>query len=736
MAGIVFPRSRPVPKFNLVLLIHGHQPVGNFDAIFEQTYQRSYLPFVDCLTRHPGVRMGLHYTGPLLEWFEQHHPEFLDKLRELVSRKQVDLVGGGFYEPILVSIPPEDQIEQIHRMRDYLDEKFGVKPAGAWLAERVWEPQVPSILASAGVHYTLVDDAHFLASGFELDQLHGDYVAEDRGKTVRVFPGLKALRYLLPFGSIDESLRFLGEAALRHPGGMAAMGDDCEKFGGWPSTYDHCYRDGWVDRFFSALESSHEWLVATPPMEYLAAHAPLGRADLPTASYSEMMEWVLPTIARNQFQAATHEFGNRPEVMRFLRGGPWRAFFTKYAEANLLHKKMLRVSEQLHRLKSPRLTPEKRAKLARARMHLLRAQCNDAYWHGVFGGLYAPHLRTEPWRELVRAETLAGEITPSRRGTLRTERSDFDADGNDEIYVTSSRLAALVRPSDGGTLGALDCSTTSVTLINSLQRRVETYHSRLREASHGCSGRVASIHDQVRAKEQGLERFLQYDRWPRNAFRLLLFSAGKTFDDYREIRLDENAGLAGAAYTILESRPSSVSLECVAPLVATPLGAASPELVRCSKTFSFVHAGDGYSVRCATHLNSENAIPYKGMVGVEIVLNFLAPDIADRYFETAAGRHPLRWAAAVATPEAAAACLRIVDEWQNIAATIEAPSAAQVWVAPIETVSESEEGFERVYQGSQIMFLWPVDLAAGSDWNGEATLHIEPARLITSRSQT
>jgi alpha-amylase len=719
-------------KFNLVLLIHGHQPVGNFDAVFEQTYQRSYLPFVDCLTRHPGARMGLHFTGPLLEWFELRHPEFLERLRELASRKQVELVGGGFYEPILVSIPPDDQIEQIHRMRDYLGEKFGEKPSGAWLAERVWEPQVPSILAAAGVTYTLVDDVHFLASGFELDQLHGDYVAEDRGKIVRLLPGLKALRYLLPFGSIEDSLRFLGEAAQRHPGGMAAMGDDCEKFGAWPNTYDHCYRDGWVDRFFSAIEAAHDWLVATPPVEYLATHAPLGRADLPTASYSEMMEWVLPSAARNQFQAVTHEFSGRPEVMRFLRGGPWRGFFTKYAESNLLHKKMLHASEELRRLKSVRLTPEKRAKLARAHTHVLRAQCNDAYWHGVFGGLYAPHLRTEPWRELVRAETLAAEIAPARRGTVCAERSDFDADGNDEIYVTSSRLAALVRPSDGGTICALDYRTTSVTLINSLQRRVETYHSRLREASQAQPGLVASIHDMVRAKEPGLENFLQYDRWPRNAFRLLLFSAAKTFDDYREVRLEENAALAGAPYAILESRPGSVSLACEAPLTGGIAGGASPWLVRCTKTYSFAHQKTGYAIRCATHLNSENASPYHGQVGVEIVLNFLAPDEANRYFETSAGRHPLRWSAATPTLDAGAARLRVVDEWQNVAATIEAPGAAQVWVAPIETVSESEEGFERVYQGSQILFLWPVDLAAGAGWDGEVTLRVEPVRPVTA----
>ncbi len=492
-----------MPRFHLVLLIHGHQPVGNFDGVFEQVYQRSYLPFVECLTRHPAVRMGLHYTGPLLEWCEQHHPEFFDQLRELIARHQVELVGGGFYEPILVSIPPEDQLEQLHRMRDYLARTFGITPAGAWLAERVWEPQLPYALASAGVKYTLVDEVHFQAAGFELDQLHGDYVCEDRGRTVRVVPGLKELRYLLPFRSVEDGVGFLRACADRHPGGMAAMGDDCEKFGAWPNTYDHCYRDGWLDRFFTALEAASDWLATTPPGEYIATHAPLGRADLPTASYMEMMEWVLPTAARHEFEAVSREFAARPDVLRFLRGGSWRGFFTKSSESNLLNKKMLHVSDELRELGSRR-QGKNLAKLARARTHLLRAQCNDAYWHGVFGGLYAPHLRTELWRELVQAETLAEEVASRREGAVRIERTDFDADGVEELYVTTHRMAALLRPADGGTLAALDFRPTGVTLINSMQRRPEAYHARLREASHADGDRVATIHDRTRSKEEGL----------------------------------------------------------------------------------------------------------------------------------------------------------------------------------------------------------------------------------------
>ena len=718
------PAEWTVATFHLVLLIHAHQPVGNFDSVVEQIYQQSYLPFIEQLERHPAVRLGLHYSGCLLEWLEEHHPEYLVRLRQLVVRRQVEMVGGGYYEPILISIPSHDQTEQLRRLNDYLARHFGEAPTGAWLTERVWEPQLPSVLASAELTYTLVDDLHFLAAGFELDQLHGAFIAEDGGHALRVLPSLKALRYLLPFGLPEETIRFLRERAVRQPGGMAAMGDDCEKFGGWPGTYDHCYRDGWVERFFTALEASSDWLVTTPPGEYVDTHAPLGRADLPTASYPEMMEWVLPTASRKQFHALSQEFASRPDLLRFLRGGQWRGFFSKYAESTLLHKKMLRASERVRELAQQRWGRAKRAKLVRAREHVLRAQCNDAYWHGVFGGLYAPHLRTELWRELVRAETLADEVAFPPSHALRIERRDFDADGAEELVISSPRMAALIHPAAGGTLGVLDFRPSAVTLINSLQRRPEAYHDRLRETSRGDASRVASIHDNVRSREEGLERFLHYDRWPRNAFRLLLFSPAKSFDDYSAIQLDENAALAGGAYTVRTVGPRHVDLSCE-PAVEGHDSEGPAHRICCLKRFSFAHDGDGCKVTCAVELTAAGIEPLRAFVGLELVLNLLAPNEPDRYFETQDERHLLRWSAAMPVP--ASASLRVVDEWQNVAATIEAPAAAQFWVAPIETVSESELGFERVYQGSQILVLWPVEIATGSPWRGEAVLRVAPA---------
>ena len=257
----------------------------------------------------------------------------------------------------------------------------------------------------------------------------------------------------------------------------------------------------------------------------------------------------------------TEEFSKRPDDLPFLRGGTWRGFFSKYSESNLLHKKMLYVSQKVRQLDESRRRDKPFLEAREeAKTSLLRGQCNDAYWHGVFGGLYSPHLRTAVWKALEDAETIADGLTHRARHYADVQRLDFESDGREEIYFTSDRYAALVAPDEGGTISALDFRPANVTLINSLKRRPETYHAQLRNLPAKSSGAVQSIHDQTRTKEDGLERWLQYDRWTQQSFRLLLFGMGKTQPDLSSINLEEDATLAAGRYAVSNLSPAGVTL--------------------------------------------------------------------------------------------------------------------------------------------------------------------------------
>ena len=138
-------------KVLFIMGLHSHQPVGNFDFIFETATRECYHPFLEVLSRYPDIRMSLHYSGVLLEWLRTHHVETFDLLVRLVEAGQVELMGGGFDEPILVMIPDRDKLGQIRKQSDYTEKHFGVRPRGLWLAERVWEQGLVTPIAEGGM---------------------------------------------------------------------------------------------------------------------------------------------------------------------------------------------------------------------------------------------------------------------------------------------------------------------------------------------------------------------------------------------------------------------------------------------------------------------------------------------------------------------------------------------------------------------------------------------------------
>ena len=122
-----------------------------------------------------------------------------------------------------------------------------------WTPERVWEQTYTRDLVEAGIEYTVLDDFHFKNAGLVESQLDGHFLTEDDGRVMSIFPGSERLRYLIPFGSPEQTIEYLAGISERHPDSVVVFGDDGEKFGTWPGTHQHVYDDGWLAKFFDAL---------------------------------------------------------------------------------------------------------------------------------------------------------------------------------------------------------------------------------------------------------------------------------------------------------------------------------------------------------------------------------------------------------------------------------------------------------------------------------------------------
>ncbi len=624
--------------------LHLHQPVGNFDSVFTEHVELVYRPLFTRLASHELGPVAVHISGPLLDWLDGAARDVVDLIGEQVDAGRIELMAAGHDEPILAVLTRDDRIEQIDRHRRRLASRFGVEVDGMWLTERVWEPDLPGDLAAAGIRWTVVDDRHFLSSGFDRSELHRPWVTEFDDQRIHLLAIDQKLRYLVPFRQPEELADYLGE--LRDAGHqLAVLADDGEKFGGWPGTADWVWRDGWFTRFAETMHSLRRDGIATlsrfgDAVDMIPSSGP---AYLPSASYAEMEGWALPPERARRLHAAGEEDGTA-----LFRGGHWRHFLHKYPEANRLHKAVQEHSAFARRSGDP----------IAIRRHIGRAQCNDAYWHGIFGGIYLPFLRSALWAELAAAARMLRQGEP-----LRTDKRDVDADGNDEIRITSENIYALISPARGAALEICLDTVAGINLADVVSRHEESYHPPAATADEvidtaddsdsAPSEGTASIHD----LESMLTIRPPLDRETRALFIDRIIAGDTDVGDFAAGTVEPLRSWAGERFDAS--------------------GNASGErvVVRC--------VGRGLRKRYVFHPNRTIDVDWEWD---------LPDDAGDSWFTT----------------ELSLAAVPVID----------APEAER-WEYPIVTVSKREQGFEETLQGTAVIYRWPLTA-------GRARLTVRP----------
>lgn len=650
-------------KITLLLCIHNHQPVGNFDWVYEEAYKKAYLPFIDVLEEYYNIKLSLHYSGSLLDWLIKNHPDFIGRLKRFVNNGQVEILSGGYYEPIFPLIPEKDRIGQIQNFTQTLKQYTGFSPKGCWLPERVWEPSLVKSLQNAGINYTIVDDTHFKRYGpqgsvYEAKQeILNYYIAEEEGNTLFIFPSSKNLRYYIPFKLPEETIALLKSitehlTATEHtPPCSITFADDGEKFGLWPHTYKWVYQEGWLKKFFKALEDNSEWITLSTFSEHIKNTKPEGLVYLPPCSYDEMLEW---------------------------SGGYFRNFITRYPEANNMHKKMLYVSAKLNNQKTKNIAQRKRLK--EATFELYKGQANCAYWHGVFGGLYLRHLRNAIYDHLIEAEKIMNGLAGDGSRHLEAKIFDFDKDGCDEVILESKELNVYIDPAYGGSIFELDYKPSSVNICNVIARRYEPYHKKIVNPKQKDAepDKPMSIHNLVGVKEEGLENLLVYDPYKRNSLIEHMFSKDIDIADFVRGNYKDIYNFIGASF-IYKSRTNGISL-------------SNKGLTKSIKIKK------GGLVSIDYELENESNETLYARFGIEFNLNIRDPDFIKigelKNIDT----------------------LHLKDSDSKLNLKYQFDKPISLWYYPIETVSESEGGLEKTYQGLCLLFNSIIDVLPKDRW--------------------
>jgi len=487
--------------------------------------------------------------------------------------------------------------------------------------------------------------------------------------------------------------------------------------------------------------ANQSWLSVVTPSEALDQSPPLGKIYIPEGSYREMTEWSLPASRLIEFEHLRHRLeqeGRWQEVAPFVRGGYWRNFKVKYPETNEMYSRMQMVSRRLHEMTTGGANnssgtngavrtghfsdqfSQSQSLINQARQELYRGQCNCAYWHGAFGGAYLPHLRNAVYEHLIAADNLLDSaqgrgLAQSDQPWVELDSEDYNFDARPEVRLASNRLVALVSPAHGGHLYELDVRAICHNLLATLTRREEAYHVKVRAGESASGGEVASIHDLVVFKQAGLDQRLHYDRHRRKSLLDHFFATDATLasvavGDYQEL----GDFVAAPFEARLRRNPHRMQLQL------TREGRLGERTVRITKGLT-LEAGQ-QTLEIAYLL--EGLPPGEPVhFGVEFNFAGLPAGIDDRYFHDTRGRSlgHLGTQLDLATIDS----IGLSDEWLGIDVELRSDRPMHLWTYPIETVSQSEAGFELVHQSVVVQPHWYIEAGRDGRWSATMTLAID-----------
>ena len=659
-------------KAKFAMAFHCYQPVFNFEREFECAYKNAYAPLLKTISDFPMIKASFHFSGNMLEWFERHHPEYIDEIKKLIRRDQIELIGGGCFEPVMTIIPEKDREGQLKMNQEIIERIFGIRAKGAWLAERVWAPELAKVLSASGIEYTIVDDHHFTQAGMLESEMHRPYITSSGDSKVTLFPALTFLRYSMPFKFPDVTIKYMKkifEEKSKDGDVSFFFADDGEKFGLWPYTYNWVYRKGWLRNFFNLLEKNVSWLDVMTYSEVKNTVSSGEVEKVPESSYREMIEW------------SRGKFSN---------------FLIKYSEAGRMHKRMLSVSDSIQKA----VKHDNLERISMAKKELFKAQSGCAYWHGVFGGLYLPHLRSGVYRHLIKAQTIIDEILEDS-GDLSAMRivETIGKDDSLEIALNNRFINAFIEPDNGGSIGELDYKPVQVNLVNTMTRVKEKYHDKLEKTIYARFKKIqdfisarnfSTIHDLLGVGEKGLKPLLNYDDYERKSFLTHIFKDKKFLKTRTNTKKNYSNFLKGK-YTASTGTVHEDFV--VANLARRDKVFVDNGIVFDAEVQKEIVLGKGpaimFSQKIIKHspgeINLQYALEFNFMIWDKAVIS------KPRYFKT--DKFSIR------------------DRYEDVNIDFFLDKKSDVFMHPVFTVNETESGLKKTFQGISVLI--------GDDFNSK-----------------
>ncbi len=752
----------------LILFLHATQPPGVAPSAIRRAFERAYLPMIDTLATFEQLRVAMHWSGPLLEWMEANAPAHLDRLLGLVREGRVEPVGGLYGAGLLPALPERDVVAQVQAMTRWWRDQADVRVRGAWLPYCGWDPSAARVLGRLGLNFTVLEDEQL----GEADPDEGYAITEREGVPLAIFRADTRIADLAPQAAAQ---RILWAITARKQAGarLVTLALPVERFGAaLDSSATACFGDsdraGWVRGFFAELLDVAHWLSLVHFGTALDRIPPPVARAYPPPSVSVPIAVAAMGGAKGAAWRRLREAGRAvaatdPDhpLARAVAASPvpaWELTLANHPEVDRLHKRMLRASAEVARLRAvlresgvpaddPRVDVLEDATAA-----LWEGQAGPAYVMGADLGAQDPAVRQNAWRALIRAERLVASVA-GERGTatsepLAAERADHDCDGRPEIVVRTGRLSAVVGPGRGGSVLELEVPALLANILNVRTRREEPEHVGVRAeatpvtaaneataprgaaSAHAGDTRPFDVDEPtdmagIRHAPSGLAEHLNYDRHIRASFVDRFLGADATLEAVAGGPMPDRGDFAGAVYELIHLEQ--------APGLPVVLGlgrdgnvadAGGLRLVRVLKRFAFAREAPRMSVRYEVSNRFHDTVRCRFAVELNLGVDGLHPDarlITDDRRVFAPGRP-----GEIGDTTGVA----LVDDAGGWSVRIGVDADARVWFHPLDTVSRTPAGIGLVRQGLTVLVWWPLVLGANERRRFELALEVTVRETI------
>lgn len=418
---------------------------------YKEAYEKAYKPLGVLLFGNLDFKFSFHFSGPQLELFRKHNPEFVELLKTLLVRKQIEIIGGGYYNPLFPLLFPTDRSAQIEKLSLAIRQNFGRRPRGMRLFADSWDSSLVLTLDECNMEYVLLENALLPPSKRLLLPLVMSY----RGKTVKVLPVCSRFA-----PRKNESPR---ECLSRIVSEVNEIVSTCAR------DAENSERENSLVRVFAVPfdEESVAQLLEKSWFEEFSALAG-EREDV-------RVEFSLPNVCAKSSEAFAQGYinaGISPDIAKWCSvpyqkvenscGHPVNIYdyIQTYDASRFLYNRMVYISLLLNQCRGDKI--RKNA----ARERLMAAQAGESFICRSKSELEAFAARQMSYKNLTEAEKILRECSPFKESVTSY---DYDGDGFCE-YVCRLEKYGLCITQAGGSIFELNVIKSGVNYVDNFSR--------------------------------------------------------------------------------------------------------------------------------------------------------------------------------------------------------------------------------------------------------------------------